>query len=79
MPRLVPHPYQTVLDPPEYDPQIHSSIRKSYINCIGSNPSGREKSAHAEGIDDYHELPTGHDAMVTIPKEVSELLQKIVA
>jgi pimeloyl-ACP methyl ester carboxylesterase len=74
MPRLVPHPYRTFRE--------HVSLRqtgtaippRSYINCIGTKAPGGPRTAQAEGIDDYHELQTGHDAMVTAPRQVSELL-----
>jgi hypothetical protein len=41
------------------------------------NSPGGPRTGQAEGIDDYHELSTGHDAMVTVPEKVSELLLSI--
>jgi hypothetical protein len=52
-------------------------VPRSYVNCIGANPPGGPRTGQAEGIDDYHELSTGHDAMVTVPEKVAELLLRI--
>ena len=75
MPKLVPHPYRTFREPVELPAGWESAVPRTYINCIGSKPRGGPRSAQAEGIDDYHELATGHDAMVTAPREVAELLR----
>jgi hypothetical protein len=52
-------------------------VPRSYINCIGGRPRGGARTAQAEGIDDYYELSTGHDAMVTAAEEVARLLRDI--
>ena len=44
--------------------------------CIGDKPFGQPQTAQAEGINDYHELQTGHDAMVTVAERVAELFQR---
>jgi pimeloyl-ACP methyl ester carboxylesterase len=74
MPRLRPHPVRTfreavrlASDPPP--------VPRRYINCVGDKPSGQPRSLQAEGIADYHELRTGHDAMVTAAGEVAALLR----
>jgi hypothetical protein len=54
-----------------------ASVPRTYINCIGDKPLAQPRSAQAEGIVDYHELQTGHDAMVTAPQEVVELLRNV--
>jgi len=72
MPRLVPHPYRTFCDRVKLESR--ASVRRTYINCIGEKPRGGSRSVQAAGIDDYHELSTGHDAMVTAPRELAELL-----
>ena len=74
MPRLVPHPYRSFREPVQWPAGQELALPRSYINCIGDKPRGGERSAQAEGIDDYHELATGHDAMVTAPRELAELL-----
>jgi len=77
MPRLVPHPYRTFRDPVHWQAGQEIAVPRTYINCIGSKPRGGARSAQAEGIDDYHELATGHDAMVTAPGELAELLRHL--
>jgi hypothetical protein len=49
----------------------------TYINCIGGKPRGGARSSQADGIDDYHELATGHDAMVTAPEDVARILRRV--
>jgi len=73
IPRLMPHPVRTFREavrlasnPPP--------VPRRYINCIGDKPLGQPRTAQAEGIGDYHELRTGHDAMVTAAEEVAGLL-----
>jgi pimeloyl-ACP methyl ester carboxylesterase len=77
MPRLVPHPYRTFCDRVQLQLPVESLPPRSYINCIRKKPRGGPRSLQAEGIDDYHEISTGHDAMITAPGEVAELLNKI--
>jgi pimeloyl-ACP methyl ester carboxylesterase len=77
MPRLVPHPYRTFCEPVQLPQALESAIPRTYINCIGSKPRGGARAKPAEGIDDYYELSTGHDAMVTAPRELAELLERI--
>ncbi len=77
MPKLVPHPYRTFHEPVHLRGPAAPTVPRTYINCIGDKAPGGPRSAQAEDIDDYHELPTGHDAMITAPEEVAELLLKI--
>jgi hypothetical protein len=53
------------------------SVSRTYINCIGDKPHGGAKSPQAEEMD-YYELSSGHDAMVTSPKELADLLITVV-
>ena len=75
MPRLTPHPARTFREP-----MLVSTIPampRSYINCIGEQPPGQPRSTQAQGIDDYHELRSGHDAMVTAPHALARLLSAL--
>jgi pimeloyl-ACP methyl ester carboxylesterase len=74
MPRLRPHPIRTLRDPLRLSSRFPQMPRR-YINCIGDKPLGQPRTAQADGIDDYHELRTGHDAMVTAPEDVAALLR----
>jgi pimeloyl-ACP methyl ester carboxylesterase len=74
MPKLVPHPYRTFHDVVDLRTQPAVTVRCAYINCIGTRPRGGSRSQQSAGIEDYYELSTGHDAMVTAPLELAELL-----
>ena len=74
MPKLVPHPYRTFREPVDLQGSTGAALQRTYVNCIGSKPRGGARTPQAEGIDDYHELSTGHDAMVTAPEAVAQLL-----
>ncbi len=77
VPKLVPHPYRTFHEPVHLRVPGAPMVPRTYINCIGAKARGGPRTAQAQGIDDYHELSTGHDAMITVPEEVAELLLKI--
>jgi len=76
MPKLSPHPIRTFCEVVRLSAGF-PQMPRTYINCIGDAPFGQPRSAHADGIHDYHEVRTGHDAMVTAPQQVVALLRKI--
>jgi pimeloyl-ACP methyl ester carboxylesterase len=78
MPRLTPHPIRTFREAVQLRSDT-PAVPRSYINCIGDKPPGQPRTVQAEGIADYHELRTGHDAMVTAAQEVAALLRKAAA
>ena len=78
VPKLVPHPYRTLIEPVQLRGPA-DSVPRTYINCIGDKARGGPRTPQAQGIDDYHELSTGHDAMITAPEEVAELLLQAVS
>jgi pimeloyl-ACP methyl ester carboxylesterase len=75
-PKLVPHPMKTILTPVRIADPAARSVPGSYLYCtqpaMGLFESSAAK-ARAAGWR-YHEIATGHDAMVTAPKEVARLL-----
>jgi pimeloyl-ACP methyl ester carboxylesterase len=77
MPRLVAHPYRTFCERVSLQHPLVGSVPRSYLNCIGSKSLGQPRTTQAEGIDDYYEVQTGHDAMVTAPTQVFDLLRRI--
>jgi pimeloyl-ACP methyl ester carboxylesterase len=78
MPRLTPHPIRTFREAVRLGSDS-LPVARTYINCIGDKPFGQPRTMQADGIDDYHELQTGHDAMVTAAQEVAALLCKAAA
>jgi pimeloyl-ACP methyl ester carboxylesterase len=75
MPRLTGHPIRTLREPVRLASSRPAAPR-TYINCIGDKPLGQPRTVQADGIEDYHELQTGHDAMVTMADRVAELCQR---
>jgi pimeloyl-ACP methyl ester carboxylesterase len=76
IPKLTAHPIRTFREPVRLSAGF-PRIPRSYINCVGDKPFGQPRTPQADGIDDYHELRTGHDAMVTAPHDVADLLIKV--
>lgn len=75
IPKLTAHPIRTYREPVRLS-SAFPQMPRTYINCIGDKPFGQPRTIQAEGIDDYHELRTGHDAMVTAAEEVVRLLRE---
>jgi pimeloyl-ACP methyl ester carboxylesterase len=75
MPRLTAHPIRSFREPAQLGSPARP-VPRTYINCIGDKALGQPRTMQAEGIDDYHELRAGHDAMVTASAEVVQLLRQ---
>jgi pimeloyl-ACP methyl ester carboxylesterase len=76
IPRLTPHPIRTCREAVRLSASF-PQMPRTYINCIGDKPFGQPRTAQAEGIEDYREMRTGHDAMVTAPRDLSALLRTL--
>lgn len=76
--RLSPMPWHTHDQPIRITNPKARRLPKSYISCteFGDSQFKAQKSPAADW--DYHELKTGHDAMITIPNELVQLLQTLV-
>ena len=76
--RLSPMPWHTHDQPIRISNLKARRLPKSYISCteFGDSQFKAQKSPAADW--DYHELKTGHDAMITIPNELAQLLQTLV-
>lgn len=76
---LKPHPSKSWFDPISLFNSQNLSLPRSYIHCVdpvlqpSSMPYFAAQVKSAEGWS-YHELQTGHDAMITAPQAVSDLL-----
>jgi hypothetical protein len=76
-PRVGDHPLQTFLDPVRLSSNGAIAARRTYISCTaGQKPHYAATAARVRALPGwtYHELPTGHDAMVTMPRELADLL-----
>ncbi len=59
------------------NPVATNNIPKSYISCTEyENFHFMAQRAKSAGWD-YHELNTGHDAMITVPDELVQILEKV--
>ncbi|HUZ02767.1 MAG TPA: alpha/beta hydrolase [Thermomicrobiaceae bacterium] len=82
-PRFKPHPLATAGEALRVPEHRAAQIPSSYIRCAGSAdlPTPihmHARNAQARGFD-YHEIASGHDAMVTAPRELAALLIEIAA
>ncbi len=77
-PRLTPQPARTFLEPLIYDEAKLNGLAKTFIRCTGVNGERAISvtAARVKSLADwtFHELATGHDAMVTMPDELTALL-----
>jgi pimeloyl-ACP methyl ester carboxylesterase len=80
--RLGPHPFKTITDPVRARNPVAAAIPRTYVRCLQyPNPAFDHFAAQAQqpGSDwRYHALPTSHDAMVTMPRELADLLLGLV-
>jgi pimeloyl-ACP methyl ester carboxylesterase len=77
-PRLTPQPARTFLEPLVYDESMLAGLPKTFIRCAGvKGERGMSVTAtRVKSLPDWTfcELATGHDAMVTMPDELTALL-----
>jgi len=81
-PRLNHHPFKTMLDAVQLTNPQAAKIPRTYIYC--NNPAIGPFGQFAERLQTdeswrYVELATGHDAMITEPEKLTELLLEIAA
>ena len=75
--RMTPHPLKTYMTAPTMKNPIANGVPTTYIRCTDPlyanvNPSAEFAKSHAAW--QYLEIKTGHDAMVSAPKELTDLL-----
>ena len=75
MSKLTPHPIRTFREAVRLSARF-PQMPRTYINCIGDKPLGQPRTIQAEGVEDYYELCTGHDAMVTAPQDTVAVPRK---
>ncbi|WP_127506199.1 alpha/beta hydrolase [Actinoplanes solisilvae] len=67
------HPVRCLQQPVAFDDPVARAIPRTHIHCtVGAPP--RRPVPPSEPV---WELPTGHDCMITMPVELSELLLKV--
>jgi pimeloyl-ACP methyl ester carboxylesterase len=77
-PRMGDHPLLSFTQPVRFRDPAALALPRTFIWCVAfDGPFGQFAArARAEPGWYYHELPTSHDAMVTLPGELAELLMK---
>jgi pimeloyl-ACP methyl ester carboxylesterase len=75
--RLSPMPWHTHDQPIRITNLKAKRLPKSYISCTEFGDS-QFKAQKSQAEWDYHELRTGHDAMITVPNKLAQLLQTLV-
>jgi pimeloyl-ACP methyl ester carboxylesterase len=80
-PKLVPHPFKTLTTPLARTTPEAQALPKTYVYC--NNPAMGPFAQFVEQVQKepgwrYRELATGHDAMVTMPRELARLLLELV-
>jgi len=81
--RMTPHPVKTIIDRLRFNSQAHEMRKKTYVFCTEQErpKEARERTLSiADRPDwDFLEIASGHDAMVTEPEKLADILVKIVA
>ena len=78
---LVPHPFKTIITPVQLASAAAAALPRTYIYCFQPAMGPFDQFAQrvkAEKDWRYRELATGHDAMVTMPRELTALLLELV-
>jgi pimeloyl-ACP methyl ester carboxylesterase len=80
--RLTPHPLQTYYDKLPITSTPGNGISATYIACsqplFAATEASRELAKSLPGWG-YREIPTGHNAMMTMPAELTEMLIEAAA
>jgi pimeloyl-ACP methyl ester carboxylesterase len=80
IPRLRPHPYRTFHEPVRLGRLASQTIPRVFIKCVGTDGGTSDIDAYkrtATDIEDYYALAAGHDAMITMPRDVAGLLRRL--
>jgi pimeloyl-ACP methyl ester carboxylesterase len=79
--RLTPHPLTTLMEPVRYRNGGPAGVPKTFIRCLKrremTEPDPVEVAIKGQPEWTWLTLDTGHDAMVTMPNELTEMLGKI--
>jgi pimeloyl-ACP methyl ester carboxylesterase len=84
MQRLTPHPLSPLTDRAKFDEVRVNALPKLYISCeqpilpTMNKSRDRAKASQHAGAWRVEVLQTGHDPMLTMPKELTQLLLSIV-
>lgn len=78
--KLTPHPLKTLTTPVTLENPRAKSIPSTFIRCADGmtedEVAAEEKKFTALGMN-FRSLPTGHSAMITMPKELAKILLEL--
>jgi pimeloyl-ACP methyl ester carboxylesterase len=78
--KLTPHPLQTYYDKLQLKHSLGNGVPATYIACskplFAATEESRERAKDMPGWN-YLEMPTGHNAMMTMPSELTDILVSI--
>jgi hypothetical protein len=77
---LSDEPVRCFLQPAHLDNSRANAVSRTHIHCVAGAPEGRRPvpATQPNGTaSEVWELPTGHDCMITMPVELSQLLLKL--
>jgi pimeloyl-ACP methyl ester carboxylesterase len=79
--RLTPHPINTYLSPISMRGPIGSGLPCDFISCTEPRYGSIEPALSRARLAGWslHEIPTGHDAMITAPHATTDLFERIAA
>jgi pimeloyl-ACP methyl ester carboxylesterase len=76
--KLSPHPVKTFQQPVGQRNPEAASLPRTFINCTATGWFEEfAERARSEPGSHYRELPTGHDAMITAPTDLAQLLREL--
>jgi pimeloyl-ACP methyl ester carboxylesterase len=80
--RLGPHPFKTITDPVRATNPAAATLPRTYVRCLKyPNPAFDQFAAQAQQPGAgwrFHALATSRDAMVTMPRELADVLLAIL-
>ena len=80
---LVGHPLATILQPLRLAQPAGAGLPRTYIYCAEKAAPDASTAIAARLRDDptwrYRELSTGHEAMITMPRELADVLMEVAA
>jgi hypothetical protein len=80
-PKLVPQPFKTLSAAVRLASAAAAALPRTYIYCFQPAMGPFDQFAQRIKVEKgwrYRELATGHDAMVTMPRELTALLLELV-
>jgi hypothetical protein len=79
--KLTPHPLKPLITPLTLSNPAARTIPRTYISCtegVAAADHAAEETKLTNLGWSYRHLPTGHDAMITMPQELADILLELV-